>query len=116
MVAGDVVILGGEKEITLSTIDLDDRVFGVVSENPAFLMNKGAGNNDSHPMVALQGRVRVKVQGVGNAGDRIVASETAGVARVAHISECTTFNVLGRLIQDKYNAHTELTECAIGVK
>lgn len=116
MEAGDVVILGGEKEITLSTIDLDDRVFGVISENPAFLMNKGAGNDDSHPMVALQGRVRVKVQGVGNAGDRIVASETAGVARVAHISECTTFNVLGRLIQDKYNTQTELTECAIGVK
>ncbi len=116
MEAGDVVILGGQKEITLSTIDLDDRVFGVISENPAFLMNKGAGNDDSHPMVALQGRVRVKVQGVGNAGDRIVASETPGVARVAHISECTTFNVLGRLIQDKYNAQTELTECAIGVK
>ncbi len=116
MEAGDVVILGGEKEITLSTIDLDDRVFGVVSENPAFLMNKDAGNNDSHPMIALKGRVRVKVQGVGNAGDRIVASDTAGVARVANLSECTAFNVLGRLIQDKYYTQTELTECAIGVK
>jgi len=116
MQPGDVVILGGSKEVTLSTIDLDDRVFGVVSENPAFLMNKDAGNNDSHPMIALKGRVRVKVQGTGNAGDRIVASDTAGVARVANLSECTTFNVLGRLIQDKYKAQTELTECAIGVK
>jgi len=116
MQAGDVVILGGSKEVTLSTIDLDHRVFGVVSENPAFLMNKDAGNNDSHPMIALKGRVRVKVQGTGNAGDRIVASDTTGVARVANLSECTAFNVLGRLIQDKYNTQTELTECAIGVK
>ena len=114
--AGDVVILGGSKEITKSTEELDSRVFGVVSQSPAFLMNNDAGNNDSHPMIALKGRVRVKVQGIGKAGDRIVSSSIAGVARVADLSECTAFNVLGRLIQDKYNTQTELTECAIGVK
>jgi len=113
---GDVVILGGLKEITKCKNELDHRVFGVVSENPAFLMNKDAGNNDSHPMIALKGRARVKVQGVGKAGDRIVSSSTAGVARVADLAECTAFNVLGRLIQDKYNIDTELTECAIGAK
>ncbi len=113
---GDVVILGGSKEITKCKNELDTRVFGVVSENPAFLMNKDAGNNDSHPMIALKGRARVKVQGVGKAGDRIVSSSIAGVARVADLAECTAFNVLGRLIQDKYNIDTELTECAIGAK
>ena len=114
--AGDVVILGGSKEVTKSTEELDSRVFGVVSESPAFLMNNDAGNNDSHPMIALKGRVRVKVQGLGKAGDRIVSSSTAGIARVADLSECTAFNVLGRLIQDKYSQQTQLTECAIGVK
>lgn len=114
--AGDVVILGGAKEVTKSTEELDSRVFGVVSESPAFLMNNDAGNNDSHPMIALKGRVRVKVEGVGKAGDRIVSSSTAGVARVADLTECTAFNVLGRLIQDKYSQQTQLTECAIGVK
>ena len=113
--AGDVVILGGSKEVTKCIKDLDPQVFGVVSETPAFLMNKDAGNNASHPMIALQGRVRVKVQGVGKKGDRIVSS-TDGVARVADLAECTAFNVLGRLIQDKYNIDTELTECVIGVK
>ena len=116
MEAGDVVILGGDREITLCTKELDPQVFGVISETPAFLMNKDAGNNDSHPMVALQGRVRVKVEGIGKAGDRIVSSSTAGVARVAELDQCTAFNVLGRLIQDKYNTQTELTECVIGVK
>jgi hypothetical protein len=116
MEAGDVVILGGDREITLSTKELDTRVFGVISEAPAFLMNKDAGNNDSHPMVALQGRVRVKVQGKGKKGDRIVSSSTAGVARVVDLAQCTAFNVLGRLLQDKYDIDTELTECVIGVK
>ena len=114
--AGDVVILGGSKEVTKSTEELDSRVFGVVSESPAFLMNNDAGNNDSHPMIALKGRVRVKVEGIGKKGDRIVSSSTAGIARVADLSECTAFNVLGRLIQDKYSQQTQLTECAIGVK
>jgi hypothetical protein len=116
MSVGDVVILGGVQEITLSTKELDSRVFGVISEAPAFLMNKDAGNNDSHPMVALQGRVRVKVQGKGKKGDRIVSSSTAGVACVVDLDQCTAFNVLGRLLQDKYNIDTELTECVIGVK
>lgn len=113
---GDVVILGGGKEVTKSTVDLDSRVFGVVSENPALLMNRDAGSNATHPMIALKGRVKVKVAGNGNAGDRIVASDSAGVARVAQLSECTPFNVVGRLIKDKYNISTELTECAVGVK
>lgn len=114
--SGDVVILGGSKEITKCTEELDHRVFGVVSENPAFLMNKDAGNNDSHPMIALKGRARVKVIGSGVAGDRIVSSHIPGVARVAQLNECTAFNVLGRLISDKYNALLELTECVVGVK
>lgn len=114
--SGDVVILGGSKEISKSTQELDHRVFGVVSEKPAFLMNKDAGNDDSHPMIALKGRTRVKVIGVGTAGDRIVSSQIPGVARVAQLNECTAFNVLGRLISDKYNALLELTECVVGVK
>jgi len=112
---GDVVILGGSQEITLCTKELDDAVFGVVSENPAYLMNAQAGNNDSHPMIALKGRVRVKVTGKGSAGDRIVSAGN-GTARVAALEECTAFNTLGRLIQDKYSVQTELHECVIGVK
>jgi hypothetical protein len=94
---------------------LDDAVFGVVSENPAYLMNAEAGNNDSHPMIALKGRVRVKIAGTGSAGDRIVSAGN-GTARVAALEECTAFNTLGRLLQAKYTQQTELHECVIGVK
>jgi len=112
---GDVVKLGGHAEITKCEKELDDAVFGVVSESPAFLMNAQAGNNDSHPMIALKGRVSVKLKGTGQAGDRIVSAGN-GEARVANIDECTAFNTLGRLIKHKYNEETALTECVIGVK
>ena len=39
---GHVVILGGHAEITKCQKELDDAVFGVVSESPAFLMNAQA--------------------------------------------------------------------------
>ena len=112
---GDVVMLGGHAEVTKCKEELCDQVFGVVSESPAFLMNASAGNNDTHPMIALKGRVLVKLKGTGKAGDRVVSAGN-GEARVAEIDECTTFNTIGRLIKHKYNKETTLTECVIGVK
>ena len=113
--AGDVVMLGGHAEITKCNEELSDAVFGVISDSPAFLMNAQAGSNGSHPMVALKGRVFVKLKGAGKAGDRVVSAGN-GEARVAQIEECTAFNTIGRLIKDKYNVETALTECVIGVK
>jgi len=112
---GEVVILGGNEEITKCMEDLSDAVFGVVSTSPAYLMNSEAGNNDTHPAIALKGRVPVRVTGKGSAGDRVV-SAGYGAARVAGLGEATTFNTLGRLIKDKYNEETALTECVVGVK
>ncbi len=112
---GEVVSLGGNEEITKCMDEKSDAVFGVVSETPAYLMNSEAGNNDTHPAIALKGRVPVRVTGKGSAGDRIV-SAGYGLARVAAEGEATTFNTLGRLIKHKYNEETALTECVIGVK
>jgi len=112
---GEVVSLGGNEEITKCMDDKSDAVFGVVSDHPAYLMNSEAGNNDTHPAIALKGRVPVRIAGKGSAGDRVV-SAGYGAARVAAEGEATTFNTLGRLIKDKYNEETALTECVIGVK
>ena len=115
LAVGEVVMLGGSEEVTRCDTDLCNRVFGVVSESPAFLMNAQAGNNDSHPMIALKGRVFVKLKGTGSAGDRIVSAGN-GEARVGKEEEIGPFNVIGRLIKDKYSQETQLTECVIGVK
>ena len=112
---GEVVILGGKEEITKCMEAKSNAVLGVVSDSPAYLMNSEAGNNDTHPAIALKGRVPVKVTGQGLAGDRIVSAGW-GEARTATLEECTTFNVVGRLIKDKYNEQTALVECIIGVK
>ena len=62
---GTVVIFGGDKEITISNIGSDTRVAGVISENPAYLMNdKGTGLP-----VALIGKVKCKVHGIIDKGD-----------------------------------------------
>ena len=73
---GTVVIFGGEQEITVTTESADERVAGVVSTNPAYLMNSG----EPGLPVALRGKVPVKVVGPVTKGDSLVTSTTAGVA------------------------------------
>jgi hypothetical protein len=71
---GTVVAVGGEKEITAAK--LGDRAIGVISANPAFMMNKDL---EGGVYVALKGRVPVKVTGTIKKGDRIVSTDN-GVA------------------------------------
>ena len=99
--AGTVVELGGEKEITQSTTDLSENVLGVISTRAAYLMNGGAGDDDTHPAVAMTGRVPVQVIGHVNKGDRLVSAGN-GVARAAQVGEATAFNVLGRALAHKH--------------
>ncbi len=100
---GTIVALGGAKEITRVNEELCDKVFGVVSTAPAYLMNSKAGDNASHPAVAVSGRVPVKVTGTIKKGDRLVSAGN-GMARAASKGEATYFNCIGRALQDK-NSH-----------
>lgn len=97
---GTVVELGGLKEVTAVTEDLSDKVFGVISTQPGFLLNGRAGENDTHPAVALNGRVPVKVTGIINRGDRLVSAGN-GLARAAKSGEANSFNVIGRALEAK---------------
>ena len=99
MEPGTVVELGGSKEITRSRTPLSEKVFGVISTRAAFLMNGGAGEDDTHPPVAMTGRVPVKVTGVVRKGDRLVSAGD-GIARSAMPGEATPFNVIGRVLED----------------
>ena len=103
---GTVVALGGSEEITQVNEEASDEVFGVVSslEQAAFKMNDGAGNNDTHPYIAMTGRVDVKVIGMVNKGDRLISASVPGYARAATKAECTAFNVIGRALTSKTTA------------
>ena len=112
MLPGTVVALGGLKEITAAQEALTEDVFGVISTNAAFLMNGLAGNNLTHPPVAVQGRVPVRVVGRVKKGDRLV-SAGAGLARAASKSEITAFNVIGRSLEDKYSIDEGMVEAIV---
>ena len=112
---GTVVELGGAKEITRSTEDLSENVFGVISTRPAYTMNGGAGEDDTHPAVAMTGRVPVKCVGTVRKGDRLV-SAGEGVARAAQPGEATAFNVIGRSLENKHTTELGTIEAIVTIK
>jgi hypothetical protein len=112
---GTVVELGGEKEVTAVKYELSDNVFGVVSNTAAYLMNAGAGDDATHPPIALVGRVKVKVKGSVKKNDRLVSAGD-GVARAAEASELTPFNSIGRALENKTDTGVGLVEAVVMIK
>ena len=100
-VPGTVVVFGGNKEITISTISHDTAVAGVISTEPAYLMNSEL---DGLP-VALQGRVPCRVQGPVNKGELVVTSDTPGVAqrldRQQYFPGCVIGKALEEIIEER---------------
>jgi hypothetical protein len=74
---GTVVVFGGNQEITVTQTFADTRVAGVISSNPAYLMNAAANGLP----VALRGRVPVQVLGAVSKGDLLVTSSQSGFAQ-----------------------------------
>ena len=95
---GTVVIFGGEKEITVSSMGADPRVAGVISGEPAYLMNDKATGQ----AVALQGKVPCKVVGQISKGDMLVThSQYPGIARKGTNPSMGT--VIGKALEE-YNS------------
>jgi hypothetical protein len=69
---GIVLMIGGDEEVTMATEDTQ-RLAGVVSQNPAYLMNSEC--EGKHVVaIALQGRTPVRVIGKVNKGDFLVSA------------------------------------------
>lgn len=112
---GTVVELGGSAEITSSMQELSENVFGVISTRAAYLMNSGAGSDQTHPPVAMTGRVPVRVLGTVRKGDRLVSAGN-GLARSAQPGEATAFNVIGRALRDKLDSAEGMVESIVTIK
>lgn len=95
---GSVVIFGGSKELTETNIPYDTRVAGVISTEPAFVLNS---DNQSGIWVelALAGRVPVKVIGPVKKGDIIVTSDTPGYGMAARMAP-DVGTVIGKSLED----------------
>lgn len=112
---GTVVELGGEKEVTAVKDDLSESVFGVVSNTAAYLLNGAAGTDETHPGIALIGRVKVNVVGKVNKNDRLVSAGN-GKARAGTREELTPFNTIGRALENKLDDGEGLIEASVIVK
>jgi hypothetical protein len=112
---GTVVELGGTAEITQAQEELSETVFGVISTRAAYLMNSGAGNDQTHPPIAMTGRVPVRVIGSVKKGDRLV-SAGSGFARAARPGEATAFNVIGRALENRTADGQGMVEAIVTIK
>jgi|7_EtaG_2_1085326.scaffolds.fasta_scaffold00735_4 hypothetical protein len=95
---GTVMMFSGDPEVTMCNKDMCTRVAGVISENPAYLMNASLTN--SAAVVALIGRVKVKVKGTVQPGDMLVSAGD-GFARAESNPS------LGSVIGKALSSHSE---------
>jgi hypothetical protein len=106
--AGTVVMFGGDAEVTLAT-DGTRRVAGVVSTNPAHLMNDGL-QGETVAAIALQGRVPCKVSGKIRKGDMLVAADN-GHARAEEDPKMG--QVIGKALED-FDGESGVIEVVVG--
>jgi hypothetical protein len=113
---GSVVSIGGDFEITLTMTANDTNIVGVVSTDPGVMLNSNAGSDDTHPYVALSGRVPVKVVGPVKKGDRLVSAAVPGYAMRASMPNWA--EVIGRALTDHDVGPNDLgtVEIIVGVK
>ena len=90
---GTVVSFGGDAEVTASSEDGDRRVAGVISTDPAYMMNSEAEGQ----YVALTGRVPCKVTGTVRKGDMMVSAGN-GMARAE--DDPKLGSVIGKALED----------------
>lgn len=115
---GTVLKIGGEAEVTQTTDAFCPEVFGIVSTNPAYLMNSAC--EGTSVAIALEGRVPCKVIGPVKKGQRLVASEQPGVARAVTDYETQEsmdwYRIVGRSLEEKTTEGIGLVEVVVGAK
>jgi len=104
---GTVVELGGSAEVQASQDFASGRVCGIVSTNPAFIMNSGL-ESENAVVVALVGRVPCRVKGIIAKGDLLCSSDSPGVATRLPVDKYVPGVVVGKAIED-YNSNEEGT-------
>jgi hypothetical protein len=108
---GTVLVFGGDKEVTVTNTQGDNRVAGVVSDNAAFVMYDACPGLKN--LVALQGRVPCRVVGKIKKGEMLVTSKIPGVA-VAGGKDIKVGTVVGKALVDYDSDHIGTIEIAVG--
>jgi len=107
---GTVLVFGGDKEVTTTNEKMNRKVAGVVSDRAAYVMYSACPGFKN--LVALQGRVPVKVAGKIEKGDTLVTSHIPGVAIASDDPKAGT--IIGKAIEAYDNDHIGTIEVAVG--
>ena len=107
---GTVVIFGGDQEVTISTVSHDPRIAGIVSTEPAYLMNSAT----TGVPVALQGRVPCQVLGPVEKGDRLVASQHPGIAQKLNPGLYEPGCIIGKALEPIVESSVKTIEVVVG--
>jgi hypothetical protein len=110
---GTVLVFGGSQEVTISTQSHDTRIAGVVSTNPAHVMNSGLVSEYTVD-VGLIGRVPCQVIGPIAAGDRVVSSNRAGVAERLDMRHYQPGVIIGKAVESYNGTDVGTIEIVVG--
>ena len=111
--AGTVVVFSdkdSEFELTESTRSHDRAVAGVISTNPAYLMN----STTEGVALALQGRVPCKVVGPINRGELVVTSDVPGTAQRLNDDSYLPGQVIGKALETIEDDSVQTIEIVVG--
>jgi len=108
---GTVLVFGGDNEVTICAEKGDRKVAGIVSTDPAYLMNNALEGDTVVPL-ALTGRVPCKVIGTVAKGDMLVTSAIPGYAIVNNDPKLGT--VLGKAVGAKDTEGRGVVEVVVG--
>ena len=106
---GTVLVFGGTQEVTVSNISHDIRAAGVVSTEPAYLMN----NQTPGVAVALTGRVPCRVRGPVAKGEQLV-NITTGIAGAIDFAQYRPGCVIGKSLESIADSSVQVIEIAVG--
>lgn len=112
---GTLVRIGGSAEVTAELEEASTEVLGVVSTQPAHLMNAEAGSNETHPPIAMVGRVPVRCIGEIRKGDRLISAGNGCAKASRFASERGAGQVIGRALADKLTNDEGLVEAIVKV-
>jgi hypothetical protein len=107
---GTCMAFGGTDEVTQTTSYAQTTVAGVVSTNPALLMN---ANYPGLP-IALQGRVPCRVVGKISRGDLVTSSNIAGVATRLAPEDWKPGAAIGKSLQNFNSDKEGVIEVVVG--
>jgi cytoskeletal protein CcmA (bactofilin family) len=108
---GTVLCFGTTSEVTIAVGASNTKVAGVMSTQPAHLMNAGL-TADYVAAVGLQGRVPCKVVGSISRGDMLTTSDIPGVATVA--TNPVLGSIIGKALENYSSAAVGVIEIVVG--